>query len=56
MLPRYLPLMQLMNPGGKMSMVSAEVSMNVSNLINTESFKRMGLEVLIINYTDPKVN
>ena len=30
--------------------------MNVSNLISKESFEGMGLEVLIINYTDPKVN
>lgn len=28
----------------------------LSDLINTENFKGMGLEVLVINDTDPKVN
>lgn len=48
--------MQLIYPRKKKSMVSVNASMNVSNLINTESFDGMRLEVLIINYADPKVN
>lgn len=37
-------------------MVPVNAFMNVRNLISTESFEGMGLKVLIINYTDPKVN
>lgn len=53
--PWYSSLMQFIYPEKK-STVPVNAFMNVRNLISTESFEGMGLEVLIINYTDPKVN